>query len=337
MKVSTRIKEEYMGMPVEEYSLENDNGYKINILSFGATISEIFMPSQDGSVTNILMNYLSCEHLVKSWSYSGCTLAPNAGRISGAAFEIDGTTYELTKNDGDNNIHGGFDNASLKNWTLENTVSDDTRVSIKLTYTLEDGVDGYPGNRKLATTFELNNDNQLTIQYFAETDKATYLNLSNHMYFNLAGMDNAPAISQHLMINADKYIANNKEFLPFEVRSVKNTAFDFTNLTKMSANIETYNEDDQLKMGGCYNNGFVCNSDTITETPDLVIYDSESKRKVELYSETDGIVIFSGNKSGIAIEPQDCPNAPNSGLSTYNILRPGEKYSRKLIYKFSAN
>ena len=181
MNINTRIKEEYKGMPVYEYSLENNNGYKVNILSIGATVSEIYMPDKDGVFGNILMSYPTVADLERSVSYSGCTLAPNAGRISSSTLKIDDKIYNLSKNNGDNNLHGGFDCVSFNNWNLDEEITDDSFVSIKLSYTIPDGTDGFPGNRDIAALFTLDNDNILTIEYFAKTDTATYLNLSNHM------------------------------------------------------------------------------------------------------------------------------------------------------------
>jgi aldose 1-epimerase len=246
---------------------------------------------------------------------------------------LDNVEYKLTVNDHNNQLHGGNRGFDKVVWNAETKA--DSIPSITLTYVSKDGEEGFPGNLKVTVTYTLTDDNGLLIDYAAETDKATPVNLTNHSYFNLTGDVNNTILNHTLQINADNYTQVDSVLIPTgEIKSVKGTPFDFTSPTLIGARI------DQVKGG--YDHNFVLNRKDSSLRQAAVLYDSAAGRKLEVLTTEPGVQFYSGNfldgkltnrdgkaiqqHTGLCLETQHYPDAPNKPNFPSVILRPGQKY-----------
>jgi len=222
---------------VFQYILENDAQMKVRILTLGASIQSIELPFSDGTSRNVVLSYDNWNDYIENPIKTGATLAPNAGRIAEAKLPIGQSVYPLSQNEGRHNSHGGFRNASLQNWAEEGMTNDTDHCSITLSILLPDGLDGYPGDRMIHTRYSLTNDNTLSIHYHAETNKLTYLNLSNHTYFNLSGDFNQSGLNQFAEIDAAQYVINNQEHIPVAVADCSDSPFDFHSFSSFAEKV----------------------------------------------------------------------------------------------------
>ena len=181
-------------MKAESYILKNKNGMEVQALSAGAALRRISVPDKNGVFADVVLGFEDTAEYFGNTLFAGAALGPVAGRISGAKLNISGKTYNLTKNDGENNLHGGNNNISFVNW--EALYADEK--SIKLRTSLADGTDGFPGNRTFTAEYSLDEENRLTMKYTAVSDRDTYFNMSNHTYFNMSGDFSGNALMQKM-------------------------------------------------------------------------------------------------------------------------------------------
>jgi aldose 1-epimerase len=186
MDVSQKIYGEVNGENVFEYTLKNNNGMELSCINFGCVITSIKTADRDGNIENVVLGFDSFEEYKKNPTFFGAVCGRVAGRISGAQFELEGTTYTLAKNDGNNHLHGGEQGYSHVLWDSAVFESAD-EVGVEFYYTSLDQEEGYPGTLSLKVVYTLNNNNELLISYQGNTDKTTLVNLTNHTYFNLSG------------------------------------------------------------------------------------------------------------------------------------------------------
>ncbi|MGI8638037.1 MAG: aldose epimerase family protein, partial [Segetibacter sp.] len=263
-------------------------------------------------------------------------------RIANAKFTLDGKTYNLAANNGKNSLHGGLKGFDKVVWDA--APIDDNTPSVTLNYLSKDGEEGYPGNLKVSVKFTLSDDNELKIEYNAETDKATPVNLTNHSYFNLTGDVSNTILNNVLMIDADRYTPVDTSLIPTgELKPVKGTPFDFTTPHKVGERI------DQVKGG--YDHNFVLNKKGNSLEKVASVTDSISGRKMEVYTTQPGLQFYSGNfldgsiktddgkpinqHDALCLETQHFPNSPNQPSFPSTILKPGEKYHTETMYKVS--
>lgn len=350
MNITKNYKGKFGELDVYEYILSNNHNMNVHILSFGSTITEINLPGEP-ITTNVVLSYANWEDYQSNSIRAGSSLGPNAGRILDAMLPIDGNVYELSKNNGNHNIHGGFHNFATKNWKeVEFFLAEDS-VVLKMQLFAEDGLDGFPGNRNIKLTYTLTNNNELSLHYYATSDKTTYFNLSNHSYFNLSGNLGTSALEQELMIHADLYVENNKEHISTGYKPVVETPFNYRISTRINKQIQMYPNNDQLIQGRGYNNGFLirdCSESKIKHA--LTLQDNNTNRKLHLHTDAPCVVVYSGGFIGnkytltnhinstdscaIAFEAQDCPNAPHIPDFDFNPTHPNSAYERTIIYKF---
>src|SRR5271170_4035958 len=273
------------GQQADLYILTNKHGVEAAITNYGGTVVYLKAPDRDGKFDDVVLGYDNLEGYAGGKAYIGATVGRYANRIAHATFTLDGTTYALAKNDGDNHLHGGF---SKRVWTAKD-VSSSAGQALELTYLSKDGEEGFPGNLAVKVMYTLTDRNELKIDYSATTDKDTVLNLTNHAYFNLAGQGNGDILQQQVMIQADRFTPIDQFSIPTgELRSVKGTPFDFTTATVIGARIDQ--DDQQLKMGKGYDHNWVLNN----PTPGSLFlaaeaYDPHSGRMVEVLTTEPGI------------------------------------------------
>ena len=330
------------------YTLKNTNGIEINIMTYGGIITSLKTPNKDGVSEDIVLGYNSLDQYIKSSPYFGAIIGRYGNRIAKGKFAIDGTTYTLATNDGENHLHGGLKGFDKVVWNASEETDDDS-VSLILSYLSKDMEEGYPGNLEVTVTYTLKNDNTLAIAYKATTDKTTVVNLTQHSYFNLSGDFSKSILDQEIEINADTYIPVNQTLIPTgELATVEGTPFDFRTMKTIGKDIEVAN--DQLKKGLGFDHCWVLNDQNTGMRYAAKAYDPISGRVLEVATDEPGIQFYSGNfldgtlpsknggtyahRSGFCLETQHYPDSPNQKDFPSTILEPGKVYNSKTSFKF---
>ena len=334
------------GQTVDLYILTNKNGVEAGITNYGGTVVWLKAPDRDGKRDDVVLGYDTVDGYATGKAYIGATVGRYANRIAHATFTLDGTTYSLAKNDGDNHLHGGF---SKRVWTAKD-VSGSAGQALELTYLSKDGEEGFPGNLLVKVVYTLTDANELKIDYSATTDKDTVLNLTNHAYFNLAGQGNGDVLQQQIMIRADRFTPIDAVSIPTgELRSVKGTPFDFTTLTAIGARIDQ--DDQQLKLGKGYDHNWVLNKEKAGSLSLAAqAYDPHSGRLLEVWTTEPGIQLYTGNfldgihgrdnkgynrRDAFCLETQHFPDSPNHPSFPTTELKPAQHFESTTVYKLS--
>jgi aldose 1-epimerase len=340
------------GRPVSVYTLTNSHGVEVRAMNYGGIILSIRVPDRKGEFADVVLGHETLEGYIPNPPYFGAIVGRYANRIANGTFTLDGKTYTLPKNDGPNTLHGGTTRTfNQVVWDAEPLKG---KTGVAFSYLSKDGDDGFPGNLKVKVTYTLTDANALIIDYEATTDKATPINVSQHSYFNLKGEGNGDILDHEIMINADRFTPVDKNLIPTgELRPVKGTPFDFTKPTKIGAHI---NDDyEQLVLGHGYDHNFVIKrqGDSVRDL-DLAarVYEPTTGRVLEVSTTQPGVQFYTGNfldgsitgkhghvykhRYGFCLETQHFPDSPNHPDFPNTILRPGETFHEKTIFKFSA-
>ena len=340
------------------YTLVNDNGMTVEITDFGGTVVSIKTPDRNGKLTDVCLGYDSLADYERADGYLGALVGRVANRIAGSAFELNGETYTLYTNDGGNCLHGGKKSFSYVVWNAETAVTDDA-ATLTLTFFSPDGEEGFPGNLTTKVTYLLDNTNDLAIHYLATTDKATPLNLTNHAYFNLAGTSSGSIFGQTLWLDAESYLAGDKDLIPVAVKLVDGTPFDFREAKPIGRDF--FADFDDLRIAGGYDHCFnFTNWKACASGNELtlrgVAYDPVSGRKMEMFTNQPCVQLYTANflknpcfplRGGYAqrtqiafcLETQVMPDSiHHQGDPDFTdcVLRPGEIYDYTTVYKFTA-
>ena len=331
------------------YTLTNLNGMSAQITNYGATLVSLKVPRQTNGTTDITLGYDSLKAYEQGTFYFGSTVGRYANRIAEGTFSIHGRQYRLNKNEGANHLHGGDQGFHKVIWEAEMQMMD-AGPSLTLTYLSKDGEEGYPGNLSVTVIYTLTNENELRIDYVAETDQTTAINLAHHSYFNLAGAGSGDILNHILTIHADQFTPVNRRMIPTgELRHVKGTPMDFLSPHKIGARIDM--DDDQLNICKGYDHNWVLNKKAGALGPAAKVTEPDSGRTLEVYTTQPGLQFYAGNfldnrivgrgkqvyghRSGICLETQHFPDTPNRPEFPSAILEPGERYSQTTVYRFS--
>jgi len=332
------------GREVFLYTLCNKNGITVKITNYGGIITSILVPGKNGTMGDIVLGYDSLKDYVANSPYFGAIVGRYANRIAKGKFTLDGKLYRLAVNNGNNSLHGGLKGFDKVVWDARE-FSDSASASLELTYLSRDGEEGYPGNLKVKVTYSLDNRDELITLIEAGTDKATPVNLCNHTYFNLSGAD-TDILGHELYLNADRYTVVNDELIPTgELPEVQGTPMDFRVSTAIGTRI--------ARVKGGYDHNYVLNKKEGELSPAARICDRRSGRVVEVSTTQPGVQFYSGNfldgtirgkggkvyrqHYGLCLETQHFPDSPNQPSFPNTILRPGEKFSQKTVFRFSVN
>ena len=332
------------GTKIDLFTLMNDNQVTVKITNLGGIITAIETPDKNGAITNIacgfekLETYLSDEYL-GSYPYFGCICGRVCNRIGEGKFTLEGKNYSLAVNNGPNHLHGGLIGFDRKVFAAE-IVEENDKVGVKLSYLSPDMEEGYPGNLQVSCTYTLNNNNELTLEYGAETDQTTIVNLTNHTYFNLTG--GKEQILDHELQLTAKSFTDSVDMIPTgDIVPVEHTPFNFLNKKKLGKDIET------LETG--YDLNFVLDNPDGKLVYAGCLSEPNSGRSVEVYTTQPGIQLYTGywipdliikgkrqfgSYSGVALETQHYPDSVNKPQFPSVVLAPGQKFSEKTIYKF---
>ncbi|PWD98506.1 aldose epimerase family protein [Marinilabilia rubra] len=328
------------------FFLRNGN-ISMAVTNYGGRIVGLLTPDQKGNYDDIVLGYSSIkEYMNSNEVFHGALIGRFGNRIDDGKFILDGITYELPKNNGPNHLHGGPKGFHNVVWEVEQS----TDSTITMHYLSRDGEMGYPGNLSVDVEYELASDNSLIIYYKAHTDKKTVINLTSHPFFNLKGEGNGTINDHILKINADYYTPVDSTLIPTgEIAKVSNTPFDFTYKKAIGKDLNKGN--DQLRFANGYDHNFVLNKEDGDLSWAVSIWEPKSGRKMEILTEEPGMQFYGGNfmdgsaigKSGkpykfrecFVFEPQHFPDSPNHPNFPSTVLKKGDTFKSKSIYRFS--
>jgi aldose 1-epimerase len=338
------------GTPVDRYTLTNANGVEMKVITYGGIVTSLKTPDRNGQLGDIVLGFDNLQGYLDKPPYFGALIGRYGNRIGNAQFTLNGKTYNLPKNDGDNTLHGGvkgFDKVVWKARPLP--VSNGS--ALELTYVSKDGEEGFPGTLTVRVVYTLNNQNEWRIDYTATTDKATVVNLTQHSYFNLAAGAAPNDLGHELYLNADRFTPVAKGLIPTgELKAVKGTPMDFTKPMAIGAHID--DNYDQLQLGGGFDHNWVLNKTGNGMTLAARVVEPTSGRVLEVSTTEPGIQFYAGNfldgtitgkggkvyvkRYGFCLETQHFPDSPNKPSFPTTTLKPGQTYRTTTVYKFSA-
>jgi len=324
------------------YTLRNSSGVTVKITNYGGIITSIVVPDKSGKMGDIVLGYDTLDQYLANSPYFGAIAGRYANRIAKGKFTLNGEVYKLAINNGNNSLHGGLKGFDKVVWDARE-LNDSSEAQLELTYLSRDGEEGYPGNLKVKVLYSLNDHNELTTLIEAETDKATPVNLCNHTYFNLSEADTS-ILGHILTLYANQFTQVNNELIPTGVLPmVRGTAMDFNNSIAVGEHI--------ARVRGGYDHNYVLTKKPGELSMAAQLYDPRTGRQVEILTTQPGIQFYSGNfldgtikgkngkiyqkHYGLCLETQHFPDSPNQPAFPNTILKPGEKFSEKTVYRFS--
>jgi aldose 1-epimerase len=331
------------GKLVNIYTLKNAKGMELKLTNFGARIVSVMVPDKNNNYADVTLGFATLDQYLGDKSFAGSVVGRYANRIANAKFSLDGKSYTLAANDKTNALHGGVKGFDKVIWT-PSEVSDS---SVLFTYVAADMEEGYPGNLTVKVRYTLSYKSEMVLAYEATSDKKTVLNLTNHVFFNMAGASNGDILGQELQINSDAITPVDTTLIPTgKLMTVKGTPFDFDSLTVIGKRIG--DDHPQLKCGMGYDHNYVLRGEGLKFAAKLK--DKTSGRVMELWTTEPGVQFYSGNffnssfsdkqgktvqfRSFLALEPQHFPNSPNTASFPSTVLEPGKTYTQTSIYKF---
>ncbi|TLP74023.1 aldose epimerase family protein [Maribacter sp. ACAM166] len=335
---------------VEIYTLKNQKGMEVKIITYGGIITSLKAPDRNNGYDDIILGYDSLSQYISGSPYFGAIIGRYGNRIAKGKFSLDGTSYSLSTNDGQNHLHGGEKGLDKVVWDAAIEQNDRT-AALKLNYLSRNMEEGYPGNLNTTVTYSLSNDNTLDILYEATTDIKTVVNLTQHSYFNLSANFSNDILKHEVTIYADSFLPVDATLIPNgDLKNVTGTPFDFREAKAIGKEIEEAN--DQLEKGLGYDHCWVLNNQNEGVRLAASAYEPESGRMLEIFTDQPGIQFYSGNfldntlptkqggtyaqRTGFCLETQHYPDSPNQASFPSTTLNPGEKYETRTSLRFTA-
>lgn len=338
------------GETIHEITLNNAAGMEVKCITLGGILTSIRAPDRQGRFANVALGFDSLAQYEAEHPYFGAITGRYANRIGGGRFTLDGVEYQLFKNDGGNSLHGGEIGFDKRVWHAS-----ELDGGVELAYRSADGEEGYRGNLDVTVRYSLDEGNRLRIDYEAETDAPTALNLTNHSYFNLLGEGEGTIYDHLLTLNADAYTPTDASQIPTgEIAAVAGTPFDFRRAKAIGSGQRSAHP--QILAAQGYDHNFVLNR---TELSDgelglaARVYEPLSGRVMEVWTTEPGLQFYAGNfldatlvgasgrlyrqSDGLALETQHFPDSPNKSQFPSTVLRPGERFESTTIYRFSTD
>ncbi len=328
------------------FTLRNKSGMISEITNFGARVVSLWVPDKSGSFEDVVLGYDNIEdYLNPKDAYYGATIGRCANRIAKGKFTLDSVEYVVETNNGENHLHGGSEGFHRVVWET-NQIDAQT---LELIHFSKNGESGYPGNMNIRMVYQLTDDNELKVEYWADTDKTTLANFTHHSYFNLKGAGNGTINDHLIMINADKYTPVDETLIPTGVlEPVENTPFDFRKPTAIGDRVDA--DFDQLIIGKGYDHNYVLNENTEGLNFAARVSEPVSGRTMEVYSSQPGMQLYGGNfmdgsdigkgnksykhREALCLETQTFPDSPNQENFPSPVLNPGQEYYAVCVYKF---
>lgn len=329
------------------YTMENSIGMKVSCTDFGAIIVNIFAPDSKGEFVDVVLGFDDVKGYEINPPFFGAFIGRHANRIGGASFTLNGTTYKLEKNDGDNNLHGGTPGYHK---VMYKTSFDEDANEVTFSRTSPDMEQGYPGKLDMNISYKLTDNNELQIRYDAVSDKDTIVNFTNHSYFNLDGEGSGTIENHVVMLNADKFTPTSADLIPTgEIISVKGTPLDFSEPKRVGDDIDADYE--PIKFGQGYDHNYVLNKD-LGEFAQIGLIEGTSGRRMRIFTDLPGVQFYSGNcigtvtggkggktytkRDGMCFETQFFPDSCNKPLFPSCVLKAGTRFHSETVYKFES-
>lgn len=342
------------GRTVPAVTLSNGRGVSATVLAYGAILQSLIMPNAKGQKADVVLGYDNLGQYLDKPQYFGGTVGRFANRIAKGKFTLDGKQYQIPVNNGPNALHGGPKGFNAVLWTITK-VTDGPTASVSLRYVSPDGDQGFPGTMTVDATYSLDEQNHLTIEYRATSDKPTIVNISNHTYWNLSGEGSSTgAMGDVLTIPAQSYLPTDATSIPTgEIRAVAGTPFDFRTPHVIGDRVRDA-DDQQIVYARGYDHNWIIGRKV---TPDqhlmAKVSDPASGRGFELWSNQPGLQFYSGNfldgtsygkahkiyreGDAIVLEPQIFPDTPNQPAFGSARLAPGQVYRNVIVYKLTTS
>lgn len=333
------------GSKVEKYTITNNIGTKVSIITYGATLASVETVDKNGKSADIIVGFDDIEGFVERTDYQGVIVGPYANRIGNSTFTIDGVEYKVNSNENVVTCLHSCGEFNTAIWDVKATGED----FIELSYLSPDGVNGFPGNLIVTVRYTLTDENELKLEYNAISDKKTLINLTNHAYFNLGGYDSGTILNHKLTIDADYYTPVDKLSIPTgEIASVDGTPFDFRKEKTIGESIDA--DVEQLNFTGGYDHNFCINNYDSTVKKVATVYEPVSGRVLEVFTDLPGIQFYAGNflkgvigkggkpagkRTGFCLETQYYPDTPNKMNFPQCTFDANEKYHTVTVFKFS--
>ena len=346
--LQSNFRTEVDGKKTDLYILRNKNNMEVCITNFGGRIVSVMVPDKDGQMRDVVLGFDSIQDYISKPSDFGASIGRYANRINQGKFTLDGVEYQLPRNNYGHCLHGGPQGFQYR-------VYDAVQLNpqeLQLTYVAKDGEEGFPGNITCKVLMKLTDDNAIDIQYEAETDKPTIVNMTNHSYFNLDG--DAGSNAEHLLtIDADYYTPVDSTFMTTgEIVPVEDTPMDFRTPMPVGERINDF-DFVQLKNGNGYDHNWVLNAKGDINRRAASLKSQKTGIVLDVYTNEPGVQAYAGNfldgsltgkkgitynqRASVCLETQKYPDTPNKPEWPSAVLRPGEKYMSQCIFKFSVD
>lgn len=346
------------GQEATEYTFKNNNGMTVKIINIAGAIREINVPDQKGQIANVVLGLPDAEaYATQNDPHFGAIIGRYANRIAKGQFTLNGQTYQLPLNNGENTLHSGPSTFAQDLWQskiLKQKKGKET-ASVEMTYLSQNGQNGFPGNVKTTVIYSLNEQNELSIQYKATTDQDTVINLTNHSYFNLAGEGSGSVENQQIQILASKYTPTDAGSIPTgELANVEGTPFDLRQMTPIGKNLRSNHE--QMVMAHGYDHNWVLDAyNPKSKQPQLAVkaFDPTSGRNMQVLTTEPGVQFYTSNfldgsivgtsgkiyrqADAFALEAEHFPDSPNQASFPSTVLKKGQVFQATTVYKFGVN
>ena len=346
--LQSNFRTEVDGKKTDLYILRNKNNMEVCITNFGGRIVSVMVPDKDGQMRDVVLGFDSIQDYISKPSDFGASIGRYANRINQGKFTLDGVEYQLPRNNYGHCLHGGPQGFQYR-------VYDAVQLNpqeLQLTYVAKDGEEGFPGKITCKVLMKQTDDNAIDIQYEAETDKPTIVNMTNHSYFNLDG--DAGSNAEHLLtIDADYYTPVDSTFMTTgEIVPVEDTPMDFRTPMPVGERINDF-DFVQLKNGNGYDHNWVLNAKGDINRRAASLKSQKTGIVLDVYTNEPGVQVYAGNfldgsltgkkgitynqRASVCLETQKYPDTPNKPEWPSAVLRPGEKYMSQCIFKFSVD
>lgn len=345
-RLTTKV-ETVNGQKISLFEINFPGKLRAVVTNYGGIIKTLEVPDRNGTLEDIVLGFDKIDTYFEKTPYFGAILGRFSGRIAEGKFNLDGINYQLATNNGPNHLHGGTLGFDKKVWTTTTKETIDS-VLLNFTYQSPDGEEGYPGNLTTKVTYTFT-PQELRIDYSANTDKPTIVNLTQHTYFNLSAC-REDVLAHKMQLNANHFLPlDNKNVPTGIIEEVEETPFDFRTAKSIGKDINQVNE--QLILGNGYDHSWVIAGESGLK-PRFAgsLYHEKTGRQMNIYTTTPGMQIYTSNflkgqfigknglayptRYGVCFETQNFPNAPNQTNFPSAILRPDEIYHSTTLFQF---
>ncbi|HEX5871210.1 MAG TPA: aldose epimerase family protein, partial [Longimicrobium sp.] len=331
---------------VERFTLRNSRGTPVSFIGLGGAITSLHLRDRHGETADVVLGYGTLAEYLRDRVWLGPIIGRYANRIAHGRFALDGVKHRLPLNHGAHHIHGGRGGFDRVLWDVD-PFRTTGGVGAVLRHTSPAGTEGYPGALFVQVTYSLMDTDELVLDYQATTSAPTPVNLTQHAYFNLAGEGSGDVLAHEITLYASRFTPVDAELIPTgELRPVAGTPFDFRAPAALGARIHA--DDEQMRLCGGYDHNLVLDGDGLR--PAARLYEPASGRVLEIHTTEPGIQLYTGNAldgtltgksgrpygrhAGVALETQHFPDSPNQPRFPSTILRPGDTYHSRTIYRF---